>query len=51
MYSGRERKTKPTKEKTGLRQRKKGGAGEDDAAGWSSALDPEGMYGASKHAR
>lgn len=51
MYSGRERKTKPTKEKTGLRQRKKGGADEDDAAGWSSALDPEGMYGASKHAR
>eukprot|EP01043_Picozoa_sp_COSAG02_P018063 COSAG02_NODE_833_length_16656_cov_42.746814_1_plen_715_part_10 len=55
MHSGRERKTKAKKDKTeraGLRQRKKkADVGSEDAGGWSSALDPEMQYGASKHAR
>ena len=49
MQSGRERKTKPAREKGGLRQRRRGDDQAEESAsgsaGWSSALDPE-LYGA-----
>jgi hypothetical protein len=54
MQSGRERKTKPAREKGGLRQRRRGDDQAEESAsgsaGWSSALDPE-LYGAKERAR